>query len=62
MGSFLLQGVTKGARNKILLSVKKLSERPELLSRLEKVRYTNNNIISCVGKVSVIFVVLVIVV
>ncbi|XP_068681793.1 protein Smaug homolog 2-like isoform X1 [Montipora foliosa] len=30
------KGVTKGARNKILLSIKKLSERGEILSRLEK--------------------------
>ncbi|CAH3040691.1 unnamed protein product [Porites lobata] len=30
------KGVTKGARNKILLSIKKLSERGESLSRLEK--------------------------
>ncbi|CAH3043577.1 unnamed protein product, partial [Pocillopora meandrina] len=30
------KGVTKGARNKILLSIKKLSERPETLNRLEK--------------------------
>ncbi|XP_078351384.1 LOW QUALITY PROTEIN: protein Smaug homolog 1-like [Oculina patagonica] len=30
------KGVTKGARNKILLSIKKLSERTEMLSRLEK--------------------------
>ncbi|KAJ7380000.1 Protein Smaug 2 [Desmophyllum pertusum] len=30
------KGVTKGARNKILLSIKKLSERSETLARLEK--------------------------
>lgn len=36
---FTFQGVTKGARNKILLSIKKLSERPETLNRLEKVKF-----------------------
>ena len=35
---FTFQAVTKGARNKILLSIKKLSERPETLNRLEKVK------------------------
>jgi hypothetical protein len=32
-----LQGVTKGARNKILISVKKLHERPAALRQIEKV-------------------------
>lgn len=36
---FTFQAVTKGARNKILLSIKKLSERPETLNRLEKVKF-----------------------
>lgn len=33
-----LQGVTKGARHKIALSILRLRERPTLLAQLEKVR------------------------
>jgi hypothetical protein len=33
-----LQGVTKGARQKIALSILRLRERPTLLAQLEKVR------------------------
>ena len=33
-----VQGVTKGARHKIALSIQRLRERPTLLAQLEKVR------------------------
>lgn len=35
---YLLQGITEGARNKILRKVSKLRERQKLLQDLEKVR------------------------
>ena len=39
MFSFLfLQSVTKGARNKIILSIRKLLKRPETLAAIEQVR------------------------
>lgn len=34
---FSSQDVTTGARNKIMLSIKKLNERPDILARLDKV-------------------------
>ena len=36
-----LQDVTTGARNKILISIKKLNERSETLAKLEKVSWEN---------------------
>lgn len=36
-----LQGVTKGARHKIALSIVRLRERPTLLAQLEKVLIDN---------------------
>jgi hypothetical protein len=44
------QGVTKGARNKILLSIKKLNERPGVLRRLEKEIMTSGNIWSAISE------------
>ena len=37
-----LQGVTKGARHKIALSIARLRERPSLLAQLEKVHIINS--------------------
>jgi len=37
-----LQGVTKGARHKIALSIARLRERPTLLAQLEKVILKNS--------------------
>ena len=37
------QGVTKGARHKIALSIQRLRERPTFLAQLEKVRHRSNS-------------------